>query len=1006
MNINFASYFVVGFFLVFGIVALIALRRTHLLKLAFRNFSRKKISTLLLIIGSMVGTSLISGSLILNDSFVSSSQSHVQEKIGTTTGIIYPRSPEVTWDTTKANSVYSAVNTDFEKFLPIYFRRLTVTNPTQAIVKNDTVVMSFDKDTAASYERTFAEHSSSFSIAKDQAILSQSLADQLKLSTGDEVNISIINNISIVLKIKDILPDNGLIGFNAPTQSHLGFSLGSVYVSPELLPTLSAQMSQTSQNGYYNALLVSRPPNYVRDTLISIVQQRLNTYDPNIIFEELHYYLSSSTLGTSGSTNFGQILLIVSVFAIIAGLILMINLYYMIADERRGELGTLRAIGFSRVDTILVFIFEGALYSLVSSLVGVLFGILLGWGFLTVVTKVINSYASEFDLQSTIKLSINFTSLIFAFSGAWIVTFLTTLLSSFSIVNVPIVAALRDLRPTKKIKLTFSSIALILTVSFIGAVLLYFSYFGKITSETIKAYFTYIGFLLFLWPLSYVVNLIRPFKIVYQIVALLTIWFTLLLPKVDMFEAAWRNGPYLFILNAVVLIFSCAIVLLFSIDDIVKLLRFISRLSPKFYSVISVGLKYPVQKKFRSGLTMIVFGLVIFIVSVISTLRLQINEVLNKVTSEFDVIIIDQLGKENVRGLIEEHKDEISGYEDMFSSDLGSATIPQYLYKDIPVFDPNAPLAIKPEDEFRDAVVTVDQSLFSRNLTILSDKSPEEVQRLLLETSDYVLLGQNYSRAPGDFNIRPEIALNTKITLKFPGSKEIQRTVIGIIKDDSAPASIETLQIPVSANGSNGILIGKQDYEFIKNTEGIYFSGVYGLHIDYNKDPNGESSDTIKRILRGRNISSVYIVAETIKRGTLFLNQLITLIQGFMAFGLIIGIAGLAVVLIRSIHSRHQEIGMLRSLGFSRSMIEMVFICEALLLTLSGILIGFGSGIFSSYLFYQYLLAGKTSIPFAIPYTELSLIFAAVLLASLLFSYLPARKAGKLSPAEATRYIG
>jgi putative ABC transport system permease protein len=125
-----------------------------------------------------------------------------------------------------------------------------------------------------------------------------------------------------------------------------------------------------------------------------------------------------------------------------------------------------------------------------------------------------------------------------------------------------------------------------------------------------------------------------------------------------------------------------------------------------------------------------------------------------------------------------------------------------------------------------------------------------------------------------------------------------------------------------------------------------------------------------------------------------------------MAFGLIVGIAGVSVILVRSIHERRHQIGTLRSIGFTENMIVTVFLVESMLLTLLGILIGFGAGVFSSYLFYSFILAEKTGIAYSIPFGEIISIFAVVLLASTIFSYFPARKASKLLPVEATNYLG
>ena len=46
--------------------------------------------------------------------------------------------------------------------------------------------------------------------------------------------------------------------------------------------------------------------------------------------------------------------------------------------------------------------------------------------------------------------------------------------------------------------------------------------------------------------------------------------------------------------------------------------------------------------------------------------------------------------------------------------------------------------------------------------------------------------------------------------------------------------------------------------------------------------------------------------------------QIFQLFQGYLALGLIVGIAGTAVVMVRAVRERRSQIGTLRALGFAR----------------------------------------------------------------------------------------
>ena len=58
------------------------LRHPALRRLGLRNFSRRKWNAALVVVGSMVGTALISGSLVLNDSTNRFQESEARERLG------------------------------------------------------------------------------------------------------------------------------------------------------------------------------------------------------------------------------------------------------------------------------------------------------------------------------------------------------------------------------------------------------------------------------------------------------------------------------------------------------------------------------------------------------------------------------------------------------------------------------------------------------------------------------------------------------------------------------------------------------------------------------------------------------------------------------------------------------------------------------------------------------------------------------------------------------------
>ena len=127
---------------------------------------------------------------------------------------------------------------------------------------------------------------------------------------------------------------------------------------------------------------------------------------------------------------------------------------------------------------------------------------------------------------------------------------------------------------------------------------------------------------------------------------------------------------------------------------------------------------------------------------------------------------------------------------------------------------------------------------------------------------------------------------------------------------------------------------------------------------------------------------------------------------GFMALGLLVGVAGLGVVSTRAVVERRQQIGVLRAIGYRRRMIQLSFLIESSFISLLGMVIGTTLGIVLGWQAYKDIKQdeGIDTIRFGIPWMQIGIILIVTYLASLLATFLPARQASRTYPAEALRY--
>ena len=131
---------------------------------------------------------------------------------------------------------------------------------------------------------------------------------------------------------------------------------------------------------------------------------------------------------------------------------------------------------------------------------------------------------------------------------------------------------------------------------------------------------------------------------------------------------------------------------------------------------------------------------------------------------------------------------------------------------------------------------------------------------------------------------------------------------------------------------------------------------------------------------------------------------LFDLLEGFMGLGLVVGIAALGVVATRAVVERRQEIGMLRAIGFQRAMIQATFLLESSFVAILGTLLGIGLGLRLADNVIDASAKTNNSISFTVPWLQVLVIVVIAYLASLLTTYLPAWQASRVYPAEALRY--
>src|SRR5438067_3825306 len=135
---------------------------------------------------------------------------------------------------------------------------------------------------------------------------------------------------------------------------------------------------------------------------------------------------------------FSRIFSLFALFALAIGLLLIFLIFVLLAAERRAEMGMARAIGVQRRHLILMFLFEGAVYDLLASFVGLAVGIGVGALLITFLGPTLERF--NFPLKLTFQLH----SLIIAYCLGVIFTFCSVAISSWIVSRMTVVEAMRD----------------------------------------------------------------------------------------------------------------------------------------------------------------------------------------------------------------------------------------------------------------------------------------------------------------------------------------------------------------------------------------------------------------------------------------------------------------------------------------------------------------------------------------------------------------------------------
>ena len=329
-------------------------------------------------------------------------------------------------------------------------------------------------------------------------------------------------------------------------------------------------------------------------------------------------------------SQLSQIYSSLGTFGVLAGILLLVNIFFMLADERKSELGMLRAVGLRRSSLVGAFAAEGWCYALAAAVAGTFAGLGLG--------RLIMAFAAHLrdSGPTSDRLVLHFAFTWASVQRGLVIGFVIALASvlgtSVWLSRFNIIRAIRDISETPPHRPHARSFYAGLALATVGLILTAVGVTGTwFVGVVIGPVFVFAG----IGP-----ALARNFPrrtVTTTLSVLVLFWGVVAVPIALALHSS--VGVFLFVAQGLMLV-GAAVVLVSQQQGAIG--HAVGRLSKRSLHV-RLGLAYPLARRFRTSMTLGMFALVVFIlvyVSVIGSMFAgQLGQFTRDASGGFNVLV-------------------------------------------------------------------------------------------------------------------------------------------------------------------------------------------------------------------------------------------------------------------------------------------------------------------------------------------------------------------------------
>lgn len=830
--------------------------------------------------------------------------------------------------------------------------------------------------------------------------------------------------------------------------ANVGAYQGQIKILPALLdqPAISDELRVIFANNEVRSWLTRLPLAAPDGANLKTALAALNQFD---VIDPLNK-ATMVQAASAGGAIFTTIFSLFGIFSILAGVMLIFLIFVMLAAERRSEMGMARAIGVQRSHLVQMFVTEGVIYDLVAALFGVALGLGISYLMVGFLGGIFNNVSSQLGVAGAFfrfSFHVQPSSVLIAYCLGVILTFGVVTVASWRVSHLNIVTAIRALPDDANAKTRsllnriwrwsfgpllallgaycwrapwgdgYTNVLLAVTLLLAGVLILVERLLeptprpmGSRPEQVQRLLFTLLGLgLLVIWTVPWDALIGRATSVLDQ--------------TGPLFLAAFALRAPMIILGAILAIMFNADALTWAFSHLVGGL---SSLTP----VLKTAIAYPLSTRFRTGMAMVMFAMIICTV-VIMAVVIQATQALitldAKQSAGFEITVsptllsfFDPISDLSAR-MAQQTDADLSdvaavgavareavaarpvGADGRWGSAQLDGVDPGYLAQAAQVYHFQARAAGYADD------AALWEALRTRNDVAIV--TPDLLTAATGPSAESIANNANTSEAAGFEILLPFLLYDVD-----PASEALPERWIEVRPANGNNPFADTpdgdgvaphrLQI-IGVLDDSSTLAGSQIQTNLAALASLTGQPVTPDHF-YVKVEEGAEVHAVARELERAFLSSgldAAVMAETFAAGRNVTRGILQLFQGFMALGLLVGIAALGVISSRTVVERRQQVGMLRAIGYHAGMVAFSFVLEASFIALTGIFIGAAAGLILGQNIVATFFTGLTpAAQHALPWLQIGLILLLAYGFSLLTTILPAYQAARIYPAEALRY--